>query len=83
MIACPHCHGRAIGKVGANHYYCWDCCIEFSSSAKGIEMYRVEDDGTLVLITDTELVAAKIAKGESSCGVMSAETALAGGFGGG
>ena len=48
MIRCPVCGGRTIGKVGAGQYYCWDCCVEFGLGKKGIQVYRLEEDGTLV-----------------------------------
>lgn len=47
MITCPVCGHRGIGKVGANQYYCWDCCVEFFIKSDDIIVYNVELDGTL------------------------------------
>lgn len=44
---CPACKGKNVGKVGTGQYYCWDCFIEFSVSARGIRMYEVSADGEL------------------------------------
>ncbi|ACB85355.1 hypothetical protein [Natranaerobius thermophilus] len=45
---CPVCNRVDIGKVGANQYYCWHCCIEFSMTGKHrYRLYSIEDDGTL------------------------------------
>lgn len=51
MIRCPACGGRTVGKVGAGQYYCWDCCVEFNLGKKGFQVYRLEEDGTLVQTT--------------------------------
>ena len=40
-----------MGKVGAGQYYCWDCCVEFNLGKKGFQVYRLEEDGTLVQTT--------------------------------
>jgi hypothetical protein len=46
-MRCPGCQGRNVGKVGTGQFYCWDCFIEFSVSARGLKLYRVEADGEL------------------------------------
>lgn len=43
---CPVCHGRSLGRVGVNLYYCWDCCVEVAQSSKGYCVYEIELDGT-------------------------------------
>ncbi len=48
MSYCPVCHGKTIGKVGTNQYYCWDCFLEFTSGNKGIQVYQVDEDGSLI-----------------------------------
>ncbi len=48
MFVCPICQGRAVGKVGTNQFYCWDCFLEFSSTNKGINVYNVDEDGSLI-----------------------------------
>jgi len=47
-VICPKCKSRAIGKIGQNQYYCWDCNIEFVTTKDGYRMYRLESDGTLL-----------------------------------
>lgn len=47
-MLCPKCRSRAIGKIGQDQYYCWDCNIEFVPTKDGFRMYRLEEDGTLV-----------------------------------
>lgn len=51
---CPSCQGRNVGRVGTGQYYCWDCCIEFALSHKGVRMFRVEADGELSRIDGAE-----------------------------
>lgn len=48
MDTCPVCGRRTIGKVGADQYYCWDCCVEFAVKGDQIEVFEIDDDGTLV-----------------------------------
>lgn len=45
---CPRCRGRAVGRVGLAQWYCWDCCVEFARSARGIEVYEMDEEGELV-----------------------------------
>lgn len=48
MFVCPVCNRKAVGKVAAGQFYCWDCCIEFSVRDSGIvEIFDVEMDGSL------------------------------------
>lgn len=49
MTACPVCGQRGIGKVGADQYYCWDCCLEFVLRNQELKAYQVEVDGSLTL----------------------------------
>lgn len=54
MTSCPVCHNkRAIGKVGSEQYFCWDCCIEFIVRGEEITVFNVEPDGTLSLYFDS------------------------------
>ena len=48
MIYCPKCKSRAVGRIGQNQYYCWDCNIEFIPAKDGFRMYRLEPDGTVM-----------------------------------
>lgn len=52
MTTCPICGQRDIGKVGADQYYCWDCCVEFMVREQDVTIYNVEADGTLTLYSD-------------------------------
>lgn len=52
MVVCPACGQRAIGKVGADQYYCWDCCVEFTVRGPNVKIFNVELDGTLSLSND-------------------------------
>lgn len=54
MTSCPICNNkRAIGKVGSQQYFCWDCCIEFIVRGEEITVYNVESDGTLTTNLDS------------------------------
>lgn len=53
-MRCPGCQGRNVGKVGTGQFYCWDCFIEFSVSARGLRLYRVELDGELSRLESAE-----------------------------
>lgn len=44
---CPRCRGRAVGRVGIAQWYCWDCCVEFARSSRGIELYEMDEEGEL------------------------------------
>ncbi|MEG6616074.1 hypothetical protein V6C27_06485 [Peptococcaceae bacterium 1198_IL3148] len=45
---CPVCGGKATGKVGVDQYYCWDCCVEYRKSKEGVDIFQVDEDGSLV-----------------------------------
>lgn len=49
-MKCPVCGGRTTGKVGVEHYYCWNCFLEYQYKDHGslIKVYRVSEDGCLV-----------------------------------
>lgn len=47
MERCPHCGGRALGKVATRQYYCADCCCEVSERGDRLTIYRVDDEGEL------------------------------------
>ena len=48
-MVCPKCKSRATGRIGQNQYYCWDCAVEFVPTRDGFRMYRLEEDGTVLL----------------------------------
>ncbi len=54
MLKCPVCGQRSIGKVGADQYYCWDCCVEFIKNGQTTDIYNVEQDGTLSLFDSSQ-----------------------------
>ena len=54
---CPVCSGRAIGKVGVEQFYCWDCCVEFTNQTDKVVIYDLEEDGSLVAWDDPALDA--------------------------
>lgn len=47
MDVCPICGRNSMGKIGAGHYYCSECCLEFMKKHGSITAYHVETDGTL------------------------------------
>ncbi|MGE5590746.1 MAG: hypothetical protein ACM3ZA_09065 [Bacillota bacterium] len=47
---CPRCNSRAVGRVGADQYYCWDCCVEFAVTKKGVQVFELDDEGELVAL---------------------------------
>lgn len=51
--SCPVCGERRVGKVGVNQYYCHNCCLEFTPTPNGYEVYEVQDDGSLLAWEDT------------------------------
>lgn len=50
LLNCPVCGGKAIGKVGVDQYYCWDCCVEYRIDKEGVRIYEVAEDGSLVAL---------------------------------
>lgn len=51
---CPLCGSRSIGKIGVDQYYCWDCCVEYKQDKKGMEIYEVAEDGSLLALGNTD-----------------------------
>ncbi|MEW6725404.1 hypothetical protein ACP3TJ_12030 [Desulforudis sp. 1088] len=47
-MQCPICGGRATGRVGADQYFCWDCCLEYRINKEGVQVFEMTEDGTLV-----------------------------------
>lgn len=50
-MQCPNCHSRSIGRVGAEQYYCWDCCVEFNLARGSVRVYHLDADGELIAAT--------------------------------
>lgn len=53
---CPVCHGRAVGKVGLEQYYCWTCFHEFQYHENVLRVFTVAEDGSLVEFDQAETV---------------------------
>ncbi|WP_169710440.1 hypothetical protein [Natranaerobius trueperi] len=50
-IYCPLCNRIDVGRVGANQYFCWNCCVEFKETKEqNYQIYNIEDDGTLTSV---------------------------------
>ncbi|WP_093337715.1 hypothetical protein [Salibacterium halotolerans] len=49
---CPYCKSKLTGKLGANHYYCWDCFVEWTIEDGEYTLYQVEEDGSLCCLDD-------------------------------
>ena len=52
VVNCPICNSIDIGKVGTGQFYCWNCLMEFSVTAKGFTAYYVDEEGTLISLSD-------------------------------
>lgn len=47
-MSCPRCAGRDVGRIGPEHYYCWDCCCEFAWAGGQWQVFDVDAEGTLL-----------------------------------
>ncbi|SHG81050.1 hypothetical protein SAMN02745221_01027 [Thermosyntropha lipolytica DSM 11003] len=56
VIKCPVCKGLQVGKVGSDQYYCWNCFLEFNYNKGRVNLYQVEEDGSLLAIDSSELL---------------------------
>lgn len=56
VVKCPVCKGLQVGKVGSDQYYCWNCFLEFNYNKGRVNLYQVEEDGSLVSIDSSELL---------------------------
>ncbi|MCF6093989.1 hypothetical protein L1765_08400 [Microaerobacter geothermalis] len=52
VLYCPNCKGKDIGKIGTHQYYCWTCFIEFSLVGDEVNVFQVEEDGSLSSLND-------------------------------
>lgn len=52
MLSCPNCKRKDIGKIGTTQYYCWGCFIEFAVVDDKLDIFQVEEDGTLSSLND-------------------------------
>jgi hypothetical protein len=55
-MTCPLCNGKSVGKVGVKHYFCRDCYVEFIVHGDRVQVYEVEDDGSLVALAEVALL---------------------------
>lgn len=53
-MSCPICKGNAIGKVGTNQFYCWDCCVEYCYKKDKVVVYQLDDEGELMPLYDID-----------------------------
>lgn len=51
-MKCPNCLGKNLGKIAADHFYCWNCFIELTVSEGYFVMNQVEEDGSLTSLDD-------------------------------
>ncbi|WP_188206247.1 hypothetical protein [Alkalibacillus aidingensis] len=49
---CPNCHTSNVGKIGDQHYYCWDCFIELTIEDGQLHVHEVQEDGTVSSLDD-------------------------------
>lgn len=53
-MRCPVCDGNAVGKVGVEQYYCWNCFIEFNTTKDNVEIFEVAEDGSLLAYNEEQ-----------------------------
>lgn len=53
-MRCPRCDKIENGQVGNGQYYCWHCSLEFHGVPGSWRFYRVDEEGGLIEIADTE-----------------------------
>lgn len=54
MFVCPVCGRKSAGRVAADQYYCWECCVEFVMKGEKVtRIYNVELDGSLSDLDNT------------------------------
>ncbi|MFC2948442.1 hypothetical protein [Virgibacillus sediminis] len=52
MMRCPNCHGKDLGRIGSQQYYCWTCFIEMAVEKNKLKVHQVEPDGSLSSLDD-------------------------------
>ncbi|MFB1050727.1 hypothetical protein [Paraliobacillus sp. JSM ZJ581] len=52
VLRCPNCKSKNIGRIGNQHYYCWECFIELKLEENIFHMDQVEEDGSLSSLND-------------------------------
>lgn len=51
-MQCPNCHGKHLGKIGIQVYYCWTCYIELVIEKNKLSLHQIEADGSLSSLND-------------------------------
>lgn len=46
-MKCPSCGCKTVGKVGLEHYYCWECFVEYQYQGAKVKIFSVGEDGSL------------------------------------
>ncbi|WP_165847701.1 hypothetical protein [Ammonifex thiophilus] len=54
-MQCPVCGGKAVGKIGAGHYFCRDCCLEYRIDREGVQIFEIDEDGMLVKLDPAQI----------------------------
>lgn len=52
---CPVCGGKAVGKVGLDQYYCWNCFLEYQVHGNEVRIFAVAEDGSLLRYEQAEI----------------------------
>ncbi|MFB5662175.1 hypothetical protein [Alteribacillus sp. HJP-4] len=52
FMICPYCKAKNTGKIGNDHHYCWECCVEWTVTDGEYSLFEVEEDGTLCSLDD-------------------------------
>ena len=57
---CPKCHGNYVGKIGYSHFFCSNCCLEYSVESNGKPIYYYSDPtGTVMKYSAPKLWSGK------------------------
>lgn len=51
-MKCINCNSIDIGKIGPRQYFCWNCCIEMNVVGDKLDVYQVEEDGSISSLND-------------------------------
>ncbi|AFM42986.1 hypothetical protein Desaci_4124 [Desulfosporosinus acidiphilus SJ4] len=51
QIKCVQCQSRGVRKIGTSHYFCAECCTEFTIFGDSVTMYSISTDGGLLKIS--------------------------------
>ncbi|WP_353892556.1 hypothetical protein PRVXH_001911 [Proteinivorax hydrogeniformans] len=51
---CPVCQGRDVGQIANGQFYCWNCFVVYQKSKEKLEVFEVDDEGSLVALEKDE-----------------------------